>query len=85
MGKTNLIKRFTQGTFSPVFPKTMGIDFSVVYFEVDGKRVKVQVRAFFSHFFLGGTQHTPPTSLLLLPRLTETSYGILRAASALKA
>jgi len=43
VGKSCLLMRFTQGTFSNDFIATIGIDLSTRTLEVDGKTVKMQV------------------------------------------
>jgi small GTP-binding protein len=43
VGKTCLLMRFANETFSPTFITTIGIDFKVKYVDVDGKRIKLQL------------------------------------------
>jgi len=45
VGKTCLLLRYANNSFSPTFITTIGIDFKIKTIEVDGKRIKLQVRA----------------------------------------
>ena len=44
MGKTCLLLRYANNSFSPTFITTIGIDFKIKTITVDGKRIKLQVR-----------------------------------------
>lgn len=44
MGKTCLLLRYANNSFSPTFITTIGIDFKIKTISVDGKRIKLQVR-----------------------------------------
>jgi Ras-related protein Rab-8A len=48
VGKTCLLLRYANDSFSPTFITTIGIDFKIKTIEVDGKRIKLQVRALFT-------------------------------------
>lgn len=41
VGKTCLIKRFTESGFNEIFTPTVGIDFAVKHIEIDNKLVKL--------------------------------------------
>lgn len=43
MGKTCLLLRYANDSFSPTFITTIGIDFKIKNVEVDGKRIKLQI------------------------------------------
>ena len=43
MGKTCLLLRYANNSFSPTFITTIGIDFKIKTISVDGKRIKLQV------------------------------------------
>lgn len=43
VGKTCLLMRYANDTFSPTFITTIGIDFKVKYADVDGRRIKLQL------------------------------------------
>ena len=44
VGKTCLLLRYANDSFSPTFITTIGIDFKIKTIEVDSKRIKLQVR-----------------------------------------
>jgi len=41
VGKTCLVRRFTQGAFPPGQGATIGVDFMIKTVEVDGEKIKV--------------------------------------------
>lgn len=43
VGKTCLVRRFTQGLFPPGQGATIGVDFMIKSVEVEGERVKLQI------------------------------------------
>lgn len=43
VGKTSILFKFSEDTFSSAFISTIGIDFKIRTIEVDGKRIKLQV------------------------------------------
>ena len=43
VGKTCLLLRYANDSFSPTFITTIGIDFKIKNIEVDGKRIKMQI------------------------------------------
>uniref|UniRef100_A0A7S1FNJ5 Ras-related protein Rab-8A n=1 Tax=Corethron hystrix TaxID=216773 RepID=A0A7S1FNJ5_9STRA len=43
VGKTCLLLRYANDTFSPTFITTIGIDFKIKNIEVEGKRIKLQI------------------------------------------
>jgi Ras-related protein Rab-8A len=43
VGKTCLLMRYANDTFSPTFITTIGIDFKVKYADVDARRIKMQL------------------------------------------
>lgn len=43
VGKTSILFKFSEDTFSPAFISTIGIDFKIRTIEVDGKKIKLQV------------------------------------------
>lgn len=46
VGKTCLVRRFTQGLFPPGQGATIGVDFMIKTVEVDGEKVKVNLEFF---------------------------------------
>lgn len=52
VGKTCLLLRFSNDTFSPTTMSTMGIDFKTKGMVVDGKNVKLQVCIYLSYFMV---------------------------------
>ena len=44
VGKTCLLLRYANDSFSPTFITTIGIDFKIKTIEIEGKRIKLQVR-----------------------------------------
>ena len=44
VGKTCLLLRYANDSFSPTFITTIGIDFKIKNISIDGKRIKLQVR-----------------------------------------
>lgn len=47
VGKTCLLLRYANDSFSPTFITTIGIDFKIKTIELDNKRIKLQVRTNF--------------------------------------
>jgi len=43
VGKTCLLLRYANDSFSPTFITTIGIDFKIKTIEIDGKRIKLQI------------------------------------------
>lgn len=43
VGKTCLLRRFSEGTFAQNFIPTVGIDFAVKNLKIDNKVIKVQI------------------------------------------
>eukprot|EP01102_Stenamoeba_stenopodia_P004393 TRINITY_DN14701_c0_g1_i1.p1 TRINITY_DN14701_c0_g1~~TRINITY_DN14701_c0_g1_i1.p1 ORF type:complete len:222 (-),score=53.64 TRINITY_DN14701_c0_g1_i1:73-738(-) len=43
VGKSCLLLRFSDDSFTPTFISTIGVDFKVKMLEIDGKKVKIQV------------------------------------------
>lgn len=43
VGKTAIMKRFTDGTFEPSYISTIGVDFAIRNLDIEGKRCKIQV------------------------------------------
>eukprot|EP00002_Diphylleia_rotans_P027354 TRINITY_DN5481_c0_g1_i2.p1 TRINITY_DN5481_c0_g1~~TRINITY_DN5481_c0_g1_i2.p1 ORF type:complete len:111 (+),score=18.16 TRINITY_DN5481_c0_g1_i2:82-414(+) len=43
VGKSSLLMRFCEDTFSPNFITTIGIDFKIRNVDMDGKRIKLQI------------------------------------------
>mmetsp|Transcript_12209 Transcript_12209/g.18195 ORF Transcript_12209/g.18195 Transcript_12209/m.18195 type:complete len:222 (+) Transcript_12209:64-729(+) len=43
VGKSSLLLRFAEGTFTSSFITTIGIDFKIRIIEIDGKRIKLQI------------------------------------------
>jgi Ras-related protein Rab-8A len=43
VGKTCLLLRYANDSFSPTFITTIGIDFKIKTIDVDGKRIKLQI------------------------------------------
>jgi len=43
VGKTSLLLRYANDTFSSTFITTIGIDFKIKTIDLDGKRVKLQI------------------------------------------
>lgn len=46
VGKTCLLLRYANDSFSPTFITTIGIDFKIKNIQLDGKRIKLQVRIY---------------------------------------
>jgi GTPase SAR1 family protein len=46
VGKTCLLLRYANDSFSPTFITTIGIDFKIKNIQLDGKRIKLQVIQF---------------------------------------
>lgn len=44
VGKTCLLLRYANDSFSPTFITTIGIDFKIKNITLDGKRIKLQVK-----------------------------------------
>lgn len=44
VGKTCLVRRFTQGLFPPGQGATIGVDFMIKTVDVDGDKIKVRTR-----------------------------------------
>ena len=44
VGKTCLLLRYANDSFSPTFITTIGIDFKIKTVDIDGKRIKLQAR-----------------------------------------
>jgi Ras-related protein Rab-8A len=44
VGKTCLLLRYANDSFSPTFITTIGIDFKIKNIELDSKRIKLQVQ-----------------------------------------
>lgn len=51
VGKTCLVRRFTQGLFPPGQGATIGVDFMIKTVEVDNERVKVCMISFIFYWF----------------------------------
>lgn len=52
VGKTCLVRRFTQGLFPPGQGATIGVDFMIKTVEVDGEKVKVSGSGLkYNHFW----------------------------------
>jgi len=43
VGKSCLLLRFSEDSFTPSFITTIGIDFKIRTIELDGKRIKLQI------------------------------------------
>ena len=50
VGKTCLVRRFTQGMFPPGQGATIGVDFMIKTVEIDGEKIKVRNSSFFCYF-----------------------------------
>lgn len=50
VGKTCLLLRYANDSFSPTFITTIGIDFKIKNIQLDGKRIKLQVRVYLCAF-----------------------------------
>ena len=46
VGKTCLVRRFTQGMFPPGQGATIGVDFMIKTVEINGEKIKLQVPRF---------------------------------------
>jgi Ras-related protein Rab-8A len=51
VGKTCLLLRYANDSFSPTFITTIGIDFKIKNIQLDGKRIKLQVYLLFPCWF----------------------------------
>ena len=43
VGKTSVLLRFAEDSFSPVYISTIGVDFKIRTIDIDGKTIKLQV------------------------------------------
>ena len=50
VGKTCLVRRFTQGMFPPGQGATIGVDFMIKTVEIDGEKIKVSIH--FDYYLL---------------------------------
>lgn len=73
VGKTCLVRRFTQGMFPPGQGATIGVDFMIKTVEIEGEKIKVSVGGTFN----SGTLITS----FLLPSASDMGYGRTRALS----
>ncbi len=48
VGKTCLVRRFTQGMFPPGQGATIGVDFMIKTVEIDGEKIKVRTKFYMS-------------------------------------
>jgi len=69
VGKTCLLLRYANDSFSPTFITTIGIDFKIKNIQLDGKRIKLQVR--WLNFFL----HPLRFSYDCFSPLTDLGHG----------
>lgn len=53
VGKTCIVQRFKTGAWLESQGSTIGVDFCLKTIEIDGKKIKLQVRALFPQVFLG--------------------------------
>lgn len=67
VGKTCLVRRFTQGLFPPGQGATIGVDFMIKTVEVDGEKVKVSRFPLYQHLGL-------PCCIILGPK--NTIFGV---------
>lgn len=72
VGKTCLLLRYANDSFSPTFITTIGIDFKIKNIQLDGKRIKLQVCTRF--IFAKKLQQS---QVIILVILCSTRYGIL--------
>jgi hypothetical protein len=52
VGKTCLLLRYANDSFSPTFITTIGIDFKIKNIQLDGKRIKLQVYRIYSSLYI---------------------------------
>ena len=52
VGKSCLLLRFSDDSFTPSFITTIGIDFKIRTIELDNKRIKLQIVSFFIYLYL---------------------------------
>merc|ERR1712071_527736 len=52
VGKTCLVRRFTQGVFPPGQGATIGVDFMIKTVEIDGLKIKVKKSSDRFHYFV---------------------------------
>jgi Ras-related protein Rab-8A len=52
VGKTCLLLRYANDSFSPTFITTIGIDFKIKNIQLDSKRIKLQVKEYELHEYL---------------------------------
>ena len=57
VGKTCLVRRFTQGMFPPGQGATIGVDFMIKTVEIDGEKIKVSSLVFHSNFPFIAARH----------------------------
>ena len=62
VGKTCLVRRFTQGMFPPGQGATIGVDFMIKTVEIDGEKIKVR-NHFFPDFFFPHDEEKPPSEI----------------------
>jgi hypothetical protein len=74
VGKTCLLLRYANDSFSPTFITTIGIDFKIKNIQLDGKRIKLQVCPNYvwrNRFDIPGLKRDP----FLLCRAADMGYG----------
>ena len=62
VGKTCLVRRFTQGMFPPGQGATIGVDFMIKTVEIDGEKIKV-CNYFFPDFFVPHHEKKPQSEI----------------------
>ena len=62
VGKTCLVRRFTQGMFPPGQGATIGVDFMIKTVEIDGEKIKVR-NYFFPDLFFPRNEEKPPSEI----------------------
>jgi hypothetical protein len=63
VGKSSILMRYTDGTFSESFISTVGVDFKIKTIEIDGKDVKLQI-------WCARTPFSPRSSYTMTPNIT---------------
>ena len=61
VGKTCLVRRFTQGMFPPGQGATIGVDFMIKTVEIEGEKIKVSLKSFFNLICIGWLSEMPIT------------------------
>lgn len=74
VGKTCLLLRYANDSFSPTFITTIGIDFKIKNIQLDSKRIKLQVEHYHSYLYMRHCfSWTNPCIIVLLCKIWDTA------------